>query len=231
LTRFKKNDRLYVSSEIEFRRTNMGYKNYRLTIIKGFNKGEVYPLEADEIIIGRGEENEIVLNIAEVSRTHAVLTKAEEGFMIKDLGSTNGTYVDKKKVGEKYLLKPGDTIMLGDAIYMTYQVDLDPEETLVAPRPEETPDAEVTAVTPKPADEQRESAPPTAPRKRKSAEQVLSKSQVPDDKKGKTWLWAGIGCVVVIFFLIVVGLIAFDYLNLYCTPPFDTVLSFLYTCP
>ncbi len=62
----------------------MGYKNYRLTIIKGFNKGEVYPLEADEIVIGRGDENEIVLNIAEVSRTHAVLTKAEEGFMIKD---------------------------------------------------------------------------------------------------------------------------------------------------
>ncbi len=209
----------------------MGYKNYNLTIIKGFNKGEVYPLEADEIIIGRGEENEIVLNIAEVSRTHAVLTKAEEGFMIKDLKSTNGTYVDKKKVGEKYLLKPGDTIMLGDAIYMTYQADLDPEETLVTPRPEEILDAEVTVVTPKPADVQRESAPTTSPQKSRSAEQVLSKSQVAEDKKGKTWLWAGIGCVVVIFFLIVVGLIAFDYLNLYCTPPFDTLLSFLYTCP
>jgi len=209
----------------------MGYKNYRLTIIKGFNKGEVYPLEADEIIIGRGEENEIVLNIAEVSRTHAILTKAEEGFMIKDLGSTNGTYVDKKKIGGKYLLKPGDTVMLGEAIYMTYQADLDPEETLVAPRPEEIPAPDVTAVTPKPAEVPREPAPPTAPRKRKSKEQVLSKSQVTEKKKGKTWLWAGIGCVVVIFFLIVVGLIAFDYLNLYCTPPFDTLLNFLYTCP
>lgn len=209
----------------------MGYKNYRLTIIKGFNKGEVYPLEADEIIIGRGDENEIVLNIAEVSRTHAILTKAEEGFMIKDLKSTNGTYVDKKKVGEKYLLKPGDTIMLGDAIYMTYQADLDPEETLVTPRPDETLVEEVTAVIPKPVDVQRETAPATTPRKSKSAEKVISKSQVSEDKKGKTWLWAGIGCVVVIFFLIVVGLIAFDYLNLYCTPPFDTLLSFLYTCP
>lgn len=208
----------------------MGYKNYRLTIIKGFNKGAVYPLEADEIIIGRGEENEIVLNIAEVSRTHAVLTKAEEGFMIKDLGSTNGTYVDKKKIGGKYLLKPGDTVMLGDAIYMTYQADLDPEETLVAPRPEEIPAPEVTAVTPKPAEVPREPAPPTAPRKSRSAEEVLSKSQITEDKKGKTWLWAGIGCIVVIFFLIVVGLIAFDYLDLYCTPPFDTLLKFLYTC-
>jgi pSer/pThr/pTyr-binding forkhead associated (FHA) protein len=209
----------------------MGYKNYRLTIIKGFNKGEVYPLEADEIIIGRGEENEIVLNIAEVSRTHAILTKAEEGFMIKDLGSTNGTYVDKKKIGGKYLLKPGDTVMLGEAIYMTYQADLDPEETLVAPRPEEFSAPEVTVVTPKPPEVPSEPAPPTTPRKSKSKKQVRSKSQVTEEKKGKTWLWAGIGCVVVIFFLIVVGLIAFDYLNLYCTPPFDTLLSFLYACP
>ena len=209
----------------------MGYKNYRLTIIKGFNKGEVYPLEADEIIIGRGEENEIVLNIAEVSRTHAILTKAEEGFMIKDLGSTNGTYVDKKKIGGKYLLKPGDTVMLGEAIYMTYQADLDPEETLVAPRPEEIPAPDVTVATPIPAQVPREPAPPTAPRKSKSKKKERSKSQVTEEKKGKTWLWAGIGCVVVVFFLIVVGLIAFDYLNLYCTPPFDTFLNFLYTCP
>ncbi len=209
----------------------MGYKNLRLTIIKGFNKGEVYPLEADEIIIGRGEENEIVLNIAEVSRTHAVLTKAEEGYMIKDLGSTNGTYVDKKKIGGKYLLKPGDTVMLGDAIYMTYQADTDPEETLVAPRPEEMQAAETTAVTPKPAEAPKEPAPPTTPRKSRSVEEALSQSQVAEDKKGKTWWWAGIGCVVVIFFLIVVGLIAFDYLNLYCTPPFDTLFNFLYTCP
>ena len=45
----------------------MGYKNYKLTVIKGFNKGTVFPLEADHITIGRGEENGIILNIAEVS--------------------------------------------------------------------------------------------------------------------------------------------------------------------
>jgi len=209
----------------------MGYKNYRLTIIKGFNKGEVYPLEGDEIIIGRGDEHGIVLNIAEISRSHAILTKAEEGYMIKDLGSTNGTFVDKKKVGEKYLLKSGDTIMLGDAIYMTYQADMDPEETLVAPRPDTFQDPEVTAVTPIPAEVRKESSTPTKPRKSRQAEEKLSQAQVTEEKKGKTWLWAGIGCVVVIIFLIVVGLIAFDYLNLYCTPPFDTLFKFIYTCP
>jgi hypothetical protein len=209
----------------------MGYKNFRLTIIKGFNKGEVFPLEEDEIIIGRGEENNIVLNIAEVSRTHAILTKAEEGYMIKDLGSTNGTFVDKKRIGGKYLLKPGDTIMLGDAIYLTYQADTDPEETLVAPRPDLVEVPEETAVTSRPVSRERTPEVATAPKRKRPAEEMLSQDQVTEEKGGRTWLWAGIGCVVVIFFVIVIGLIAFDYLNLYCTPPFDTMFSFLWPCP
>jgi pSer/pThr/pTyr-binding forkhead associated (FHA) protein len=110
----------------------MGYKNYRLTVIKGFNKGAEFSLEHEEITIGRGEDNTIVLNIAEVSRTHTALSKVEEGYMIKDLGSTNGTFVDKKEIGGKYLLKPGDTVMLGDAIYMKYMADPDPEVTQVS---------------------------------------------------------------------------------------------------
>lgn len=209
----------------------MGYTNFRLTVIKGFNKGEVFPLEEDEVIIGRGEENGIVLNIAEISRTHSVLTRGEEGYIIKDLDSTNGTYVDKKKIGEKYLLKPGDTIMLGDAIYLNYQADADPEETLVAPRPVEISTPDETAVTPKPAVEERAPSPAATPGQVKTAEEGLSLGQVTEEKKSRTWLWAGIGCVVVIIFLIVIGLIIFDYLNLYCTPPFDTLLNFLYPCP
>jgi len=208
----------------------MGYKKFHLTVIKGFNKGEVFPLEEDEVIIGRGEDNNIVLNIAEISRTHSALTRGEEGYIIKDLDSTNGTFVDKKKIGEKYLLKPGDTIMLGDEIYLTYQADADPEETLVAPYPAEISAPDETAATPIPAAREEASYPAATLRQGKTAEENLSRSQVTEEKKGRSWLWAGIGCVVVIIFLIVIGLIIFDYLNLYCTPPFDTLLNFLYTC-
>lgn len=211
----------------------MGYKNYRLTVIKGFNKGKVYRLEQEEITIGRGEENTIVLNIAEVSRAHTSLTKVEEGYMIKDLGSTNGTFVDKKEIGGKYLLKPGDTVMLGDAVYMTYMAEPDPEETLVTPRPKEPDSQEVTAVTAKPDDAPAEETPPavTAPAETKTTEETLAESEVTEEKKSNTWLWAGIGCVVVIFFLIVVGAILFDFLDLYCTPPFDTLMRAFWTCP
>jgi len=214
----------------------MGYKNYRLTVIKGFNKGEEFSLVQDEITIGRSEENNITLNIAEVSRNHAILTKGEEGYMIKDLGSTNGTFVDKKEIGGKYLLKPGDTVMLGDAIYMTYQADADPEETLVAARPDELASHQVTAVSTRSDETSEDGAPPadtTPARKEKTAEEALVEDQVMVEKKSNTWLWAGIGCVVVIIFLIVVGAILFDFLDLYCTPPFDTLLGsiFNYQCP
>lgn len=208
----------------------MGYKNFRLTVIKGYNKGVEFFLEKDEITIGRGEENTIVLNIAEVSRAHTALTRVEEGYMIRDLGSTNGTFVDKKEIGGKYLLKPGDTIMLGDAIYMTYMAEADPEVTLVSSRAKEPDSQQVTAVTPKP-DVTPEKDTPTTPGETKTAEEILDESQVTEETKSNTWLWAGIGCVVVILFLIVVGAILFDFLDLYCTPPFDTMMKFFWTCP
>jgi pSer/pThr/pTyr-binding forkhead associated (FHA) protein len=211
----------------------MGYKNYRLTVIKGFNKGKVFRLEQDEISIGRGEDNTIVLNIAEISRTHSALTKVEEGYMLRDLGSTNGTFVDKKEIGEKYLLKPGDTVMFGDAVYMTYMAEPDPEVTQATPRTKEPTAEQVTAVTPRVDDPPADEIPPTAekPDEDKTTQDILTESQVPEDKKSNTWLWAGIGCIVVIFFLIVVGAIVFDFLDLYCTPPFDTLMRSFWTCP
>lgn len=211
----------------------MGYKNYRLMVIKGFNKGTEFPLENEEVTIGRGEENTIVLNIAEVSRAHSALTKVEEGYMIRDLGSTNGTFVDKKEIGGKYLLKPGDTVMLGDAIYMKYMAEPDPETTLVSSRSKEPDSQQVTAVTSKPNDAPQQSTPPaqSTSGETRTVKEKLTESQETEVKKGNTWLWAGIGCVVVILFLIVVGAILFDYLNLYCTPPFDTMMKFLWTCP
>jgi pSer/pThr/pTyr-binding forkhead associated (FHA) protein len=213
----------------------MGYKNYRLTVIKGFNKGEVFHLEQEEVTIGRGEDNTIVMGIAEVSRNHSALTKVEEGYMIRDLGSTNGTFVDKKAIGGKYLLKPGDTVMLGDAIYMTYMAEPDPEVTGVTPRQKQPDSQQVTAVMPKPAKAAQEKTPeePAVPQETKTAEEMLKETPVSEEKKSNTWLWAGIGCLVIILFLLTAGAILFDFLGLYCTPPFDSILGPIlnYTCP
>jgi pSer/pThr/pTyr-binding forkhead associated (FHA) protein len=68
------------------------------------------------ITIGRGEHNVIVLDRdLLVSRRHAVIEQKGESFTIRDLGSTNGTYVngDPLKEREERILEAGDVIKLG----------------------------------------------------------------------------------------------------------------------
>jgi hypothetical protein len=52
-----------------------------------------------------------------------------------------------------------------------------------------------------------------------------------EEPKNRTWLWAGLGCAVILLCGCVAGAILFDMMNMYCQPPFDSLFSFLYTCP
>jgi len=220
---------------------------YRLEVVKGYEEGAVYPLEKEQVTIGRAENNDISIPVAEVSRNHAVLTEVDEGYMIKDLGSTNGTFIDRKKIGGKYLLSTGDTIMLGDAVHLTFKAGADMDDTMAStpPAPLKVPAAPVTKPEekaeaeretppppPEPAPPVREqAAPPPVPAASRQGLEEIQEEDLEGREERKSWLWAGIGCLVLVVFLLVLGLIAFDYLNLYCTPPFDSLLDFLYTCP
>lgn len=64
------------------------------------------------ISIGRGDRNKINLNDYRVSRQHARLIKTADGYVIEDLDSQNGTFVNKKKISSQ-LLKDNDEIFLG----------------------------------------------------------------------------------------------------------------------
>jgi pSer/pThr/pTyr-binding forkhead associated (FHA) protein len=212
----------------------MGEHDFQLRVTKGYKVGATYPLTEDEITIGRSEENDIPILVPEVSRRHAVLTKQKDGYLLRDLGSTNGTFVDRKRLGGKYLLKSGDTIMLGDEVYLIYESEVEGADPLevTPPSPMEVPQS---PPPPAPPEEPLEPAPeksvPAPPVETGPAPEAPEEEKTEEEGGQKTWMWAGIGCLVVILFLVVVGLIAFDYLNLYCTPPFDSLFDFLYTCP
>ena len=66
--------------------------------------------------LGRANENDLILNDSQVSRKHAriVFNPGNGVFIIEDLQSVNGVYVNKKRIQEKEDLKNGDTIRLGD---------------------------------------------------------------------------------------------------------------------
>ena len=65
------------------------------------------------LILGRGSDNDLDANDQTVSRRHAMIMETPYGFIIRDLGSANGTYVNRENVGsEERLLSNGDKIRL-----------------------------------------------------------------------------------------------------------------------
>lgn len=71
--------------------------------------GQAFPLNKDVVLVGRESGCDLVLNQESVSARHAELRVTPQGVMVKDLGSTNGTYVNGLKVSEK-LLTSGDEL-------------------------------------------------------------------------------------------------------------------------
>ncbi|HEX2981701.1 MAG TPA: FHA domain-containing protein [Anaerolineaceae bacterium] len=105
--------------------------NYQLTMRSGPNQGQVAPLTKNEIHVGRDLGNDIVINDAEVSRRHARLMLQTGGYIIEDLGSTNGTTVNGQRLIGPYLLRPGDVINLGENIVLEFEAGpVDPDATV-----------------------------------------------------------------------------------------------------
>jgi hypothetical protein len=75
-------------------------------------EGKRHMLAGERLTIGRSRDSEIVIEDPNVSRHHAEVRKTIEGWMVVDLGSTNGVKVNGRRVQEE-VLRPGDKITLG----------------------------------------------------------------------------------------------------------------------
>lgn len=86
-----------------------------LVVIYGDQLGRRHPLLGSETAIGRGPENDIVIDMDNVSRRHARVVELEDGFEVMDLRSTNGTYVNDAEI-DRHVLQHGDLLKIGGAI-------------------------------------------------------------------------------------------------------------------
>lgn len=101
----------------------MSAENYQLVVRRGPKPGQVYPLLAPTITVGRDPMSDIVLNDPEVSRYHAQLVETADGYEIHDMGSTNGTYVAGKRLGdEPVLLRAGQDVAFGSGIFLMVEM-------------------------------------------------------------------------------------------------------------
>ena len=96
-----------------------------LSVIAGEQAGSFFPLQGDgPWKLGRGEEVEIRLSDPKVSRLHAELSLTPLGLEIRDLGSTNGTFVNGTRITEPQMLRDGDLIEVGDSsLRVVYPAD------------------------------------------------------------------------------------------------------------
>ncbi len=95
---------------------------YLLYYIDGFIKK--FPLDKQLITIGRTAENDLVVNERFISRRHALLTKLNDAITLEDMGSTNGIYIDGKKI-TKAKVEVGESFTLGEMDFIIKKGSLD----------------------------------------------------------------------------------------------------------
>jgi len=88
-----------------------------LVVIYGEDLGRRHVLDKERVLIGRSSKADIVIDQESISRNHAQIVEAGRSLVIKDLGSTNGTYVNDEPVVNAQPLRDGDLVKVGHTIF------------------------------------------------------------------------------------------------------------------
>src|SRR5213078_1618871 len=86
----------------------------KLTITEKGGEPKALSFDKDEISIGRVAGNDIVLPKGNVSKRHSKIVSRDGAIQVTDLKSTNGTYVNGRKIGDPVAVTPSDKIYVGD---------------------------------------------------------------------------------------------------------------------
>ena len=102
-----------------------------LVHVRSDGKQQLVPLKAGKVVLGRENDCQVRIPSGQVSRHHCELNSCDTGLQIRDLGSSNGTFVNGQKV-EEAELAAGDVIGVGSMLFVV-QIDgqpdhIDPEE-------------------------------------------------------------------------------------------------------
>jgi len=95
-----------------------------LIMQEGQGAGRSWPVEKERVIIGRSEDCDVVLAERQVSRHHAQIRRLDSAasltYVLEDLGSSNGTYVNGREVTEPHILQDGDEIQIALCVKLSF---------------------------------------------------------------------------------------------------------------
>src|SRR6476619_2847201 len=89
----------------------------RLAAVSGKLKGAVFAVGDEALVIGRDTAASLCIADVSVSRRHSRIEKKETGFVITDLESLNGTFVNDVPVKQR-MLEHGDRVRIGDSLFL-----------------------------------------------------------------------------------------------------------------
>jgi diguanylate cyclase (GGDEF)-like protein len=104
--------------------------NAILTVLTGLSAGRIFSVGFDDLTVGRSHDCEVRLDDQGISRRHCRFRRAEDdSCFVEDLGSTNGTYVNGKRI-EGVRLDPGDRVQIGADVVVRFSFTDETEEVL-----------------------------------------------------------------------------------------------------
>ncbi|HWH13111.1 MAG TPA: FHA domain-containing protein [Miltoncostaeaceae bacterium] len=84
-----------------------------LAVLSGGPSGVLFPLPEGVVTIGRSPASDVFLDDVTVSRNHARIERDPGRIVLKDLGSLNGTYVNRRRIETEEVLENGDELQIG----------------------------------------------------------------------------------------------------------------------
>jgi pSer/pThr/pTyr-binding forkhead associated (FHA) protein len=166
-------------------------ENPRLVVAPGTAQEKEFELMLATVVLGREPINDLFFVHSEVSRRHARLTRRGDGYLLEDLGSTNGTYLNGVRVDTAVFLHDGDLIDLGETVRLMY-INFDPTVTTEAGK-RLAPLADLVQLPPPPS-RPLTSALPTLPERPTEPELTPDPAPPEQPEKGKPWFrwpWSG----------------------------------------
>jgi pSer/pThr/pTyr-binding forkhead associated (FHA) protein len=91
--------------------------------------GRQHPLKNDKTVIGRAVDNDIVITSKRVSREHTQISRDGWRIYVEDMGSTNGTYLNKERISKPMQLRDRDEIQVGDVLFAFHDPEVTHQDT------------------------------------------------------------------------------------------------------
>lgn len=177
----------------------------RLVVEQGPEPEKTFTLGNAPQTIGRSANNGIVINDAEISRRHAQITPQGDSYVLEDLGSTNGTFVNGLRLNQPTALKHGDSVEFGDTVRLRYWAAGMASEIILSPAD----DVPTPALPPEPVPAYAQ--PGSLPEPATPPSSTLDDFGLPetDDTANRNRLLIGCGCLLVLACVLCVATVFF----------------------